>query len=385
MSAGGAAPSIDADRLVALATELVATPSVNPFGSVASSGEAACGAILAERLRAAGAAVQIEEIAPGRTNVFGHIAGRSAGPVLMLAGHTDTVGVEGYVDPFTPVVAGGRLRGRGSCDMKGGLAAIVEAVTTVAGTGGPQSDVVVAALCDEEYEMLGSRAVASGGPGADMAIVAEPTSLAICPAHKGQLGVLIRTAGHAVHSSRPELGVNAIDEMTDVLVRLRAYDAVLREAPAHALCGNARFNVGVITGGTIASIVPSVCEVELDRRTLPGETFDSVVAELEALLEPLGDRGIEITGPTWDIPWLDTPVDAAIVDLAAAAHLAATGENATVEAFPAATDAPNLGCPAVVYGPGDLAVAHSLDESIAIDQLTAAAATYVSAMLDVGA
>lgn len=381
------AETVSPERLTELAAAMVAIPSVNPFGGSEGGAEADLAAFVAGRLADIGAVVDVREVASGRQNVYARLAGDGQGKTLMFAGHLDTVGVEGYADPFSPRLSGGKLFGRGACDMKGGLAAIIEAATVLAAAGAPRGgEVIVAALCDEEFAMLGSRAVGREGPHADMAIVAEPTGLIVCPAHKGQLGVVIRTLGRSAHSSMPELGENAIDSMARVLERLRSYDAVLRAAPPHPLCGRARFNVGVIAGGTVASIVPASCQVEVDRRTLPGETYHGVTAEIEAHLAPLREEGVrfEVEGPTWDIPPLDVSVDSTVVRLAGAAHEAATGSVARIDAFPAATDAPNLGCPAVVYGPGDLAVAHSADEWVEVEELATAARTYVEAALHLG-
>ena len=377
------APPVDAGRIARTLAEMVAIPSVNPFGTGNDAGgEAALGAYVAAWLADHGCDVTVCEVAAGRPNVIARIAG-GPGRSIMLAGHLDTVGVEGYPEPFEPRVIDGRLHGRGSADMKGGLAAILEVAAALADAGRvPDGDVVIAAICDEEFEMIGSRRIGRDGPACDFGVVAEPTSLAVCPAHKGQLGLVLRTLGRAAHSSRPELGTNAIRQMMRAVDALETYADALMARDPHPLCGHPTYNPGVISGGTVASVVPASCELEIDRRTLPGERFEDVIAEIDALLGPLAaadaEFRYEVSGPTWDIAGLDVPIDSEPVSRLARAHSAVSGEPPQIEAFPAATDAPNLGFPAVVYGPGALDQAHSTDEFIDLDEVVVAAQVYVA-------
>lgn len=374
---------IDVDRVVADLVTMVGIPSVNPFAGPASptAREHELAAWYAAALAELGFDVHVDEVVPGRPNVVGRLRGTGGGASVLLAGHLDTVGVHDYDTAFDATVADGRVHGRGSCDMKAALAAYLEVARVLARSGTRLAgDLVIAGLCDEEHTMIGSRRLGDGTPLADAAIIGEPSNLDVCPAHKGQVCVIVRTHGRAVHSSRPELGRNAIVDMATVIGRLDAYAAELSAREPHPLCGHARVTAAVISGGTIASTVPDRCELEIDRRTLPGETPEQVLTELAVLLDPLvaADPGFryELVGPTLVCDPLDTPVDAPVV---VALLDAVGGRSAT--AFPAATDAPNLGIPAVVCGPGRLEEAHTTNEYVEIAQLGAAVGIYLSSVL----
>ena len=379
---------VNESRLVDNLSKMVATPSVNPFDEPVTEDcrEQEFADVYLAGMKSAGLDTFKRDVVPGRPNVFGRRHGSGGGPTVMLAGHLDTVGVEGYVDPFTPVVKNGRLYGRGSCDMKAALAAYLEvahildqAAITL------QGDLVVAGVADEEHLMIGSKEISQNGPIPDFAIVGEPTELMVCHAHKGQLCMHIKTHGKASHSSVPENGINAISHMAGVIGKLDEYAEALKTREPHAVCGHASVNPGVIKGGSISSSVPDYCELEVDRRILPGETAESVSGEYRQLFEPLSAEypgfDVEISGPTLDNPPLDTPADSRVVRCIADAFRDVTGNEASVGAFPAATDAPNFLCPAVICGPGSIMQAHTLDEYVAIDELTAAARIYLRAVL----
>lgn len=374
---------VDRNKVVALTTRLVETPSVNDPRRGEPS-EAAAAQVFADALTAIGMSVESTEEAPGRPNVVGRWASGRPGPTMLLSGHLDTVGVDRYPDPFVARQAHGRIYGRGSCDMKGGLAAIVEACRLVIQAGTDMvGDLLVIGTVDEEEQMLGSGAFAGGGPVADFAIIAEPTSLAVCPAHKGQLGVTITTHGRSVHSSVPHEGVNAITHMGRVLEALAGYALELAARPPHPICGTPTVSPGVIGGGDYVSQVPDHCELQIDRRFLAGESVEALYAELRDLLDPLSDPGFryELSEPTILCRALDTPVDHLLVTSAVDAVTAVRG-SARIEGLAAATDAPHFGCPAVVCGPGALAQAHTLDEWVEIDQLVDAAVVFAATTLD---
>ena len=374
--------NIDRERLVDLTTAMVEIPSVNPFqlGS-GQPAEAAVGAFFAERLRELGFDIEIDDIEPGRPNVIGRLTGSRPGPTMLLAGHLDTVGVEGYEDPFVARLDGGRIYGRGSCDMKGGLAAILEAARVV-GESGFRGELLVIGTADEEDQMIGSRAFAP--PVADFGIVAEPTSLAVCPAHKGQVIMFLRTFGVAVHSSVPSEGVNAIQHMGKVITALDGYAGDLAARLPHELCGVATVSAGVIRGGDHATKVPDFCELEVDRRILPGEDYETVYAEYRDLLDGLARADstfrYELSDPTMASMPLATPVDHDLVTTLTSAIERRRGD-ATITGFPGGTDAPAFGCPAVICGPGAIPQAHSLDEFVEIDEIVDAAAIYAETAL----
>lgn len=381
---------IDRQRLVDDLVEMIQCASVNPFDASPTPGnrEAEFASLYLRKMTDVGLEVGSHEVVPGRSNVWGRLVASGpsagAGTSVMLAGHLDTVGVDGYEKPFSAHINNGRAHGRGACDMKAALAAYLEVVRVLrAGNVQLSGDLLVAGICDEEHQMTGSVAFASTGPRADVAIIGEPTELGVCPAHKGQICLVISTYGTAVHSSRPELGVNAIVAMSQVIDALGSYAYDLRLGESHPLCGIATTNPGVISGGTIASTVPDVCHLEIDRRTLPGQTVELVMAELRALLEPLRAGGLryDISEPTLLAHPLDTPLDHPLVEAVTSAASAVMQAPVRPTAFPAATDAPNLGIPSVICGPGSLTDAHTLHESVAIDDVVAVTKIYLRSIL----
>jgi acetylornithine deacetylase/succinyl-diaminopimelate desuccinylase-like protein len=381
---------IDRQRIVDDLVEMIQCESVNPFDAAPTAGnrEAEFAELYLRKMADAGLEVGSHEVVAGRSNVWGRLTAQGplagTGLSVMLAGHLDTVGVDGYDQPFSAHINEGRVFGRGACDMKAALAAYLEVIRVLrAGGVALTGDVLIAGICDEEHKMTGSIAFGRSGPNADVAIIGEPTELAVCPAHKGQVCLVITTYGTAVHSSRPELGVNAIVAMSQVIQALGTYADDLRLGASHALCGVATTNPGVISGGTIASTVPDVCHLEIDRRTLPGQDHHLVAAELRALLEPLRIRGLRfaISEPTLLAHPLDTPLSHPLVAAVVAAASTVTTSSVVPTAFPAATDAPNLGIPSIICGPGSLSDAHTLHESVAIDDVVAATKIYLRSIL----
>ena len=376
---------VDADAVVALTVELVETPSVND-PSRGMPEEAAAAAVYARALVDIGFEVELVDAAPGRPNVIGRWSSGTPGPTMLLSGHLDTVGVERYEDPFVATREYGRIHGRGSADMKGGLAAIVEACRLVTTADAPlHGDVLVIATVDEEEGMLGSKQFLRGGPVADFAVIAEPTNLVVCPAHKGQLALNVSTFGRSVHSSVPHEGVNAIGHMGRVLAALDSYASELAAREPHPLCGTPTMNPGVIAGGDYVSQVPDTCTLEIDRRFLADESIESLYREIRGVLDPLREADAtfryELSDPTMVCHALDTPVDSPlVVSFVEAVEL--TRGAATTAGLAAATDAPQFGCPAVVCGPGSLVQAHSLDEYVEIDELVDAAAVFAAATIE---
>lgn len=377
---------IDRDQLIADLSAMIRSASVNTFGAPSGIGaEAAMAELFEAKLRSLGLEIGSHEVVSGRRNVWGTLKGIGRGPTILLAGHMDTVGVEGYADPFEPMVKDGKIYGRGSCDMKAGLAAYLEVIRYLQRTDTPLSgDVIVVGVIDEEHAMAGSRHFGLHGPKVDFAIVAEPTLLQISTAHKGQMLTTIRTKGLAAHSSMPDKGRNAIYHMGVVLGALQDYaDDVSKRAP-DAICGSPSFSVGVIRGGDNACSVPDFCEIDVDRRTIPGETSAVVMKELHSAMASAKTNALEleyeIGTPFLDLPPLDTQADALVTKSVVSACKAVIG-HVDVSAFPGSTDAPNFGCPTVICGPGDLAQCHSLNEYVALDQIEDAARIYIHAIL----
>ena len=240
--------------LRALVADLVAIDSVNPELVPGGAGELEIARFIAGWLEAAGVETRVDEIAPGRANVIGVARGTGGGRTLLLNGHTDTVGHDGYERPLEPHVEGDRLYGRGGFDMKGGVAAAMWACAEAAQLELP-GDVVVAAVCDEEFASIGTQAVAEQ-ISADAAIVTEPTALEICVAHKGFAWLEVEIAGRAAHGSQPQLGVDAIAKAGRVLTGIENLGRRLAREPGHALLGPGSVHASLIAGGQEMSSYP---------------------------------------------------------------------------------------------------------------------------------
>lgn len=279
---------IDVSRaaLAEAVAELVRIPSVNPDLVPGASGEGELAQAIAARLRRTqGIEVELQEAAPGRSNVIA-AAGNGGGRTLLLNGHIDTVDVTGMADPFNPRIDGDRQYGRGSYDMKGSMAGAIILLEELARRGDFPGRLVVTFVVDEEYASLGSQAVcrdiARWQP--DAAIVLENSALDICVAHKGFLWAEIVTHGVAAHGSRYWLGKDAITAMGAVLTALRRHGDELLAREPHVYLGPPSLHASLIEGGQELSSYPERCRLQLERRTVPGDTAASIGAELQAVL-----------------------------------------------------------------------------------------------------
>ena len=353
-----------------LLAELVATDSVNPDLVPGGAGEAALGAQVAEWLAGRGLEVRTAEVAPGRVNVVGVARGGGGGRSLLLNAHLDTVGYEGMTDPLAPRVEGERMYGRGAYDMKAGLAAIMCAGARAVELG-LAGDVIVAAVCDEEYASIGAHAVAEE-VWADAAIVAEPTGdhVRLAVAHKGFTWHRIEVSGVAAHGSQPDEGVDAIVHAGRVLGGIEALSADLAARPAHPLLGHGSLHASLIEGGRELSTYPDRCVMQLERRTLPGESREVVEAELQAILDRLAAADPQFRATlltTLERPPLGTGLDEPIV----AACKAALGADIEVVGVPFWADSAVFsaaGIPTVIFGAGG-AGAHAAEEWVDLAQL----------------
>ncbi|MGH2372482.1 MAG: M20/M25/M40 family metallo-hydrolase [bacterium] len=274
----------DPRRVCDLLRRLVAVDSINPSLSSDGRGEEAIARLIAAECRAAGLHARLDEVVSHRHNVVVHITGRRPGRRLMFNGHMDTVGVAGMRDPFGGRAEGGRLYGRGAYDMKGSLAAMIEAGRLVADGGLPAGELVLAFVIDEEYESLGTADLLRRER-ADAAIVTEPTALDLCLAHRGFVWARIETAGRAAHGSRYADGDDAIVRMGHVLAALDRLEREELPRRTHPLLGRASIHASTIGGGLGLSTYPDRCVLELERRTLPGETDEAIAAELHRIVE----------------------------------------------------------------------------------------------------
>lgn len=369
----GAAGTSGAEDVVQLTRALVSTPSVNPTLEAGGAGESAIAALTAGWLEEWGFTVDLVEAVPGRPSVLARLE-RGPGRSLILSGHLDTVGVAGMgIPPFGAEVREGRIWGRGACDMKGGVAAALVAARD-ASRGDGRGTLVVALTADEEEAALGCQRLVADGLTADAAIVCEPTDLAVMPAHKGFAWIRVEFRGQAAHGSRPERGVDAIRHAGLFLARIDEIEATLVRRDAHPLLGHGSIHAGTISGGTAPSVYPSSCRLVLERRTLPGESVSAIRSEIDYLLAQLRS----------DVPSLDAdtelvlhrdgseiPADHDLVGALSEA-VASAGVDPRVGGMSAWVEAEffnGTGTPAVCFGPGRIADAHSSDESVAIDDV----------------
>ena len=364
---------------VALTRLLVRHDSRNPSLVPDAPGEGAVAAALAEVLRAWGFSVDVIETSPGRPNVIARL-GPAGGGTLLLNGHIDTVGVEGMTHPpFAADVRDGRMYGRGSADMKGGVAAMCAAAARAGLANALRCQVIVTAVTDEEYESEGTRAVVASGIRADAAIVTEPTRLAIAPAHRGFAWIELTVRGRAAHGSRYDLGVDAIRHAALVLAELDAFERDVLTARTHRLLGHASLHASTIAGGIGWSTYPDRCVVRIERRTLPGESAAGALGEVRDACARVRDRGVPLEadaallfsqGPS------DVAEDAPVVRALARA-MEESGEEVAIEGLSAWTDAALLndaGIPAICYGPGDISLAHAATEWVPIAEVERATA-----------
>ena len=384
------------DAAIRLLSDLVALPSVNPMGRTTLGPDHLEGRMadyLERWFRDLGVAVVREPILPGRDNIIARFDAPKSRRTVLFDVHQDTVPTEGMtIAPFDPVIRDGRLYGRGACDVKGGMAAMLTAFARlVRERPADSASVVLACTVDEEFTHVGSSRLAEQLAGIDVAIVAEPTRLDIVDRHKGAVRWKIRTNGVACHSSTPHLGDNAIYRMARVVGVLADHAAELATTRPDPILGPPSLSVGRIEGGVSVNVVPDRSEVEIDRRMIPGETPETCRDRVRQLVEArLGSLdGVEFLPPWVIMPTL-APVDGTgdhwIASLSAAIHRV-TSRPPQVLGVPYGTDAGPLGqtgLPCFVFGPGDIAQAHTKDEWVEVDQIRQGAEAYFEIARELG-
>ena len=366
---------------VALTRALVEIDSRNPTLSPDGPGERAIAHALGRILEEWGFSVSLSEPAPERTNLVARL-GPADAPAMMFAGHLDTVGVEGMTHhPFSADIRGGRVYGRGSCDMKSGVASMCIGALRAHRRAGDSAkqQIIITAVADEEYESIGMRALLDGGITAECAVLTEPTRLSICPAHRGFVWVEIAFTGRAAHGSRYDVGIDSIRHAGLVLAELDALEAGPLHTRSHSLLGRPSLHASTIVGGIGMSTYPDRCILRIERRTIPGESDQTAIDEVNAACDRVRARRPELDASVRLIAAQepsDVATDAPVVRALESA-LRAEGMPAPVEGLSAWTDAALLnaaGISAVCFGPGDIALAHAAEEFVPVDEIEKATA-----------
>ncbi|MEM9478722.1 MAG: M20/M25/M40 family metallo-hydrolase [Verrucomicrobiota bacterium] len=373
--------------VVELLKELIAIPSVNPEcdPKQPDAGEQVIAEHVGKFLRDLGAEVALEEVQPGRPNVVAKFPSkegadsRSTKARLLFGPHLDTVGVRGMtVDPFKAEERDGKIFGRGACDTKGTMAAMLAAFAEVGAEGIAEADVEVsfAGFCGEEFAQPGSRAFVEKHKGEfDFAIVGEPTGNDLVFRHKGCLWARIVTEGVSAHGSTPELGANAVHKMSRLVEQLNGSFRKLLEhaAPGDKYLSPSTINIGKITGGAQPNIVPNHCELEIDIRFLPilSEEIEAILTEFVEAQEP----GAKVERMFFSDALDNNTADPMIVRLLT---LPQEPELVGASWFCDGAVLASAGIPAVAAGPGDIAQAHTADEWISIEELEKGVAFYKS-------
>jgi acetylornithine deacetylase len=384
-----------ADVAVDLAIELVRIDSVNPALIPGAAGEGRIVDVLAARLAARGFTVEIVDAGAGprRPSLLAVAPGTGGGRSVVLNGHLDTVGVTGMAEPFAGRVDGdrstGRLLGRGACDMKGGVAAMVAAAEAVAAHG-TAGDVVLALVADEEHASIGTAAVLErlAARRSDACLVGEPTSLDLAAAHRGYSVVEVTLNGRTGHSSQPELGANAVTHLGRLLAAVEARDAVLRAAPAHPLVGTGSLLATSASGGSSPFVLAESARAVIERRTVPGEPSSCALDEVEDILKGLrdADDGVQalavesLAREAWEHDPASPAGSALARELGAA--LTTTGRPPRRVGLPYWTESAlweAAGVPTLVCGPAGGGL-HAADEWVDLAQVRAYASALVPAL-----
>jgi acetylornithine deacetylase len=278
---------IDREHLFQTLADLIRINSINPSLTPEGPGEAAIADYVAGWLRRAGLDVHIDEIEPGRCNVVARLKGRGQGRSLAFNAHMDTVGIDDMPEPFSAAVRDGKMYGRGAFDMKGSLAACLAAAKALVDAGvSLGGDLLVVAVADEEYTSIGTDHFVQHYQ-VDGAVVTEPTGLKVCVAHKGFVWIEVETIGRSAHGSRFREGVDANTLMGRFLCRLERLGEELTQRPGHPLVGPPSLHAARIQGGTELSMYAARCRLQIERRTIPGETEAGVIREIRAILDEL--------------------------------------------------------------------------------------------------
>ncbi len=374
-------------RTEKLLAELIALPSVNPaFVSSAETlarparlplaGEKNVADFLASVAANSGLEIEFQNVLPGRSNLIARLRPKhKIKQTILLAPHLDTVGAD--EKQLAPQRKNGRLHGRGACDTKGSVAAMLVALCELAEakTRPLATEIIFTGLIDEENVQAGSRALVASQFKADLAIIGEPTRCQVVTAHKGSLWLRLETRGRAAHGATPQLGKNAVHEMARIVEVLETHYAAQLRQRKHKLLGHGTVNVGRISGGKQPNIVPDQCEILVDRRTLPGETEASVRREISALLKT--KKLAATISSDKSVPCLALETNFKLPLVQTFFNSVGQTKPIGVDYFCDAAVLAAGGIPSVVFGPGDIAQAHTADEWISLAELERAKAMLV--------
>jgi len=372
------------DELEKLLSDLVSINSINPDLVPGSPGEMEIAHYIADWLKLKEVEVELVESVSGRPNVVGIARGTGDGKTLLLNGHMDTVGVAGMPDAHQPRIKDGRLYGRGSYDMKSGVAACMLAIAE-ARKQRLRGDVIFTGVIDEEYASLGTVDLAKRFQ-ADGAIVAEFTELQLIRAHRGFVWLEVETIGKAAHGSRPDLGVDAIVKMGKILNEIEKLDQTLRANPTHPLLGSGSLHASLIHGGQELSSYPERCLLSVERRTLPGEMPEEVEAELAEIAQKVqrSDPSFQtVVRRGIDRSPLETSEEADIVKAIQDASIKVLNHPSQIAGVQFWTDAAVLsaaGIPSVLFGPAGSG-AHAVEEWVDLSSVKACAEIYLATAL----
>ena len=382
---------MDDTGILELLRDMVRAPS---HPGVARQEEAAA-RVLDAYLRGHGVASGLDEVREGRPNVIATVEGKEPGRHLLLCGHLDTVppNAGSPADFFSAAVENGRMSGRGTVEMKGALAAMAGALVEIEGGGGLRSGrITLAAVIDEEMESLGAEALIKSGFKADGAVIGEPTGNRVAIGHKGLEWLEVVFTGKAAHGSTPEAGVSAIAAAAHFVTLVETELVPDFERRRDPVLGLPAINMGTIQGGQQPSMVAADCRVQLDRRWVATETIEGVFDDIEALLAEVRAARPGLKTELRRMPGgMATMLHGPLViepghPLVRAAQGALEGSGRAggpLTVFPAWTDGALIsreaGIPTLVWGPGELALAHSAEESVPVEEILVAARLYADA------
>ena len=377
------------NEVLATLQDVVAIESINPDLPGGQQGENEMANYTENFFKDLDIPCQRQKVLPNRSNVIATLAGQQTDRILLFECHMDTASAEIMtIPPFEPHISNGLLYGRGACDTKAGGVAMMMAIKALKQAGiTPPSTIQYAGVVDEEYLFRGALALAKNTK-ATAVVVSEPTDLAVVRSHKGLARFRIIVKGTAAHSSKPHLGVNAVTKMARLILAIEDEIIPTYEAELHPLVGSPTLNIGVISGGAQVNFVPDQCVIEIDRRTIPGETPEETLQPFRQLIERLKDQDpeleVELEKPFLLDSAMETDTEAEIVQVSRQACRTVLGQP-TVTGVPYGTDASKfttLGIPAIVLGPGSIDQAHAAVEWVDCNQVIQAVEIYKQTMLN---